>query len=85
MRKVFPYETRHEFLERVCAGESLQAAARWCGVSSRTGRDWWAASGLMEPRISMGRAGGLPGTAPALDPGGGRDPVGVDGGGSAWR
>jgi IS30 family transposase len=69
MRKVFGHEVRYGFFERVCAGASLQSAAWACGVSSRTGRDWWRASGLMEPRISRGRAGGLPGTAPALVPG----------------
>ena len=69
MPKVFGPEVRSEFFGLVCGGASLQTAARVCGVSGTQARAWWRASGLVEPQIAMGPAGGLPGTAPADVPG----------------
>lgn len=64
-----PYEVREEFFALVCAGASLQAAARLSGVSERSATTWWRSCGVMSPVIQFGRAGGLPGSAPPARPG----------------
>ncbi|WP_329482664.1 IS30 family transposase [Kribbella sp. NBC_01484] len=69
MPKAYPYEVRERFFALVCGGESLQAAAVGAGVSWEAGRLWWRASGLVEPSMRRGRAGGLVGSAPASFPG----------------
>lgn len=63
------YEVYEEFFELVCSGLSVKAAAELAGVSPAAGRLWWGASGLVTPRIEMGRHGGLPGSAPCRFPG----------------
>jgi len=68
--KLFSYETREEFFELVCGGVSLTRAAQVIGVSLDTASLWWRTSGLVTPVIQLGRAGGLPGSAPARVPGG---------------
>ena len=56
------YEARHEFFELVCAGMSMERAARVLGVAPSAGKSWWRASGGMKPE--GGSSGGLPGSAP---------------------
>lgn len=68
-RPSLPYEVRDEFLDLVCSGLSLKAAADAAGVSQAVGLLWWRACGLVELKIITGRNGGLPGTAPAGVPG----------------
>lgn len=68
-RPAFAYEVRDEFLDLVCSGLSLKAAAEGVGVSQSVGLLWWRACGLVNLEIITGRHGGLPGTAPAGVPG----------------
>lgn len=68
-RPSLPYEVREEFLDLVCSGLSLKAAAEAIGVSQAVGLLWWRACGLVNLKIITGRNGGLPGTPPARMPG----------------
>jgi IS30 family transposase len=70
MVKLFPPNTRTEFLDLVCAGMSVLRAARRVGASGPTGTRWWAQSGQMT--VSMGPSGGLPDPAPTPEGPGGR-------------
>lgn len=66
---VFSVEARDQFLDLVCAGFSLKAAAAQVGASVGSGTNWWRQSGRMELTIDLGRSGGLAGPAPAAVPG----------------
>jgi IS30 family transposase len=68
-KRVIAYEVREEFFDLVCSGMSVQAAAGVVGVSYTAASEWWRASGIVSPRIQIGQYGGLPGSAPPLDPG----------------
>jgi transposase, IS30 family len=69
MPKLFPLGARGDFLDLVCSGMSVSAAARRVGASRGTGKKWWAQSGQMT--LSMGVIGGLADPAPsAAGPGG---------------
>jgi IS30 family transposase len=72
MPKLFPPGTRERFLGAVCAGSSIAAAAELHGVSTWSGSMWWKHSGVVGLRGQSGLRGGLPGSAPAADPGSGR-------------
>jgi transposase, IS30 family len=67
--KLFPHEVREEFLELICGGVSLDAAAALLGVSRPAAKAWWRASGLVKPAMKIGMPGGLVGTAPPRVPG----------------
>ena len=69
MVKVFPPNTRTEFVDLVCSGMSVVAAARRVGAVHTTGSRWWVQSGQMMT-IAMGAGGGLADPAPAEGPGG---------------
>src|SRR5688500_3359488 len=62
--RVIGVEVREEFLQLVCSGMSLRAAAAVVGVSWGSGVNWWRASGLMELVLQPGRVGGVSGSAP---------------------
>lgn len=69
MVKLFPADARTEFVDRVCAGASVEQAARRVGASRATATRWWSQSGQM--KLSRGRTGGLADPAPSPDgPGG---------------
>lgn len=68
MVKLFPDGTRERFVDLVCGGLSLQAAAGRVGAVHMSGARWWEQSGGM--RILMGSGGGLADPAPAAEPGG---------------
>jgi len=71
------YETREEFFELFVGGLPVSVASAAVGVSREAGARWWGKSGLMDLQLQMGARGGLPGDAPASQPGGadcGRDP-----------
>jgi IS30 family transposase len=70
MPKLFPLNARGDFLDLVCSGASVSAAARRVGASRGTGKKWWAQSGQMT--LSMGVVGGLADPPPAADGPGGR-------------
>jgi len=72
MPKVFAFEVRDRFLDLLCGGLSLSAAAAGAGVSHGTGVTWWRQCGRMELHLVMGTRGGLAGEAPASCPGQGR-------------
>lgn len=57
MVKVFPSNTRTEFVDLVCAGVSLIKACDRVGASRQAGAYWWQQSGRMT--IAIGRSGGL--------------------------
>jgi IS30 family transposase len=65
MVKVFPPNTRTEFVDLVCAGMPVHRAAESVGASSRSGAYWWAQSGQMT--VNMGQVGGLADPAPSPD------------------
>ena len=65
MGKLFPPNTRTEFVDLVCAGMPVYRAAKFVGASSRSGDYWWAQSGQMT--VNMGRVGGLADPAPSPD------------------
>jgi IS30 family transposase len=69
MPKVFPAGTRDRYIDLVCAGWSLQAAADEVGASVGSSTRWWRQSGRMELEVDFGRAGGLAGPVPAAVPG----------------
>src|SRR3954463_13299041 len=70
MVKLFSPNTRTEFVDLVCGGMSILAAARRVGAVHQTGRNWWAQSGDMMT-VNMGAVGGLADPAPAAEgPGG---------------
>jgi len=56
MVKMFPEGSRSSFLDLVCSGLSLQAAAGAVGASGMTGTNWWRQSGGMDFRAP--RSGG---------------------------
>ena len=62
MPKLFPVHVRDDFLDLVCAGLSVSAAARRVGASRGTAKKWWAESGQMTLIISA--QGGLADPAP---------------------
>jgi transposase, IS30 family len=70
--KVYPFEVRERFLDLLCGGLSVSAAAAEAGVSHGTGVSWWRQCGRMELRLVMGTRGGLAGEAPARCPGEGK-------------
>ena len=70
MVKLFPSNTRTEFVDLVCAGVSVYRAAQRVGADGGTGSRWWAQSGQM--KVSMGFTGGLSDPAPAPEGPGGR-------------
>jgi IS30 family transposase len=63
MPKLFPAHVRDDFLDLVCAGWSVSAAARRVGASRGTAKKWWAESGQMT--LSMSARGGLVDPAPS--------------------
>ncbi|SFH50021.1 helix-turn-helix domain-containing protein, partial [Cryobacterium levicorallinum] len=65
MVKLFPPNTRTEFIDLVCAGMSIDRAARRVGAAGATGTAWWSQSGRMS--INMGMHGGLVDPAPDVD------------------
>lgn len=65
MPKVFPVRVRDDFLDLVCAGISVSAAARRVGASRGTAKKWWAESGQMT--VKMGVVGGLADPAPSVE------------------
>ncbi|WP_371875902.1 IS30 family transposase [Pseudarthrobacter sp. SSS035] len=71
MARSFPPNTRTEFVDMVCGGMSIVAAARRVGVTHGAGRNWWAQSGHMMT-VNMGAVGGLSDPAPTADGPGGR-------------
>jgi IS30 family transposase len=71
MVKLFPPNARTEFVDLVCGGMSILAAARRVGAAHQTGRNWWAQSGDMMT-VNMGAVGGLTDPAPAAEGRGGR-------------
>ncbi|MGH8939790.1 MAG: IS30 family transposase [Actinomycetes bacterium] len=66
---MFPAEARDRFVDLVCAGWSLHAAAGDVGASVASGSRWWRQSGRMELEIDLGRGGGLAQAAPSAVPG----------------
>jgi len=56
MVKVFPEGTRTRFVDLVCGGESLDAAAKLVGASEGSGTSWWRQSGGMT--LDTSRTGG---------------------------
>lgn len=74
MVKVFVAGTRDRFVDLVCAGLSLRAAAETVGASRMSACRWWRESGRMDLELSYGRNGGLvPATPPEVVAG--RGPV----------
>ena len=71
MVKLFPPNARTEFVDLVCGGMSVLAAARRVGASHVTGGRWWAQSGQMMT-VNMGAVGGLADPAPSPEGPGGR-------------
>jgi IS30 family transposase len=71
MVKLFPPNSRTEFVDLVCGGMSVLAAARRVGASHVTGGRWWAQSGQMMT-VNMGAVGGLADPAPTAEGQGGR-------------
>ena len=71
MVKLFPPNTRTEFVDLVCGGMSILAATRRVGVSDGTGTNWWAQSGHMMT-VNMGAVGGLTDPSPSAEGPGGR-------------
>ena len=72
MVKLFPVNTRTVFVDSVCAGTSIDRAARAVGASASAATKWWRQSGgmtLRYPRLG----GGLADPAPTAE-------VGVRGG-----
>ena len=65
MPKLFAAHVRDDFLDLVCSGMSVSAAARRVGASRGTARKWWAESGQMT--VNMGVVGGLADPAPSDD------------------
>lgn len=65
MVKLFPANTRTEFVDLVCAGVSVDRAAKRVGASGASGTTWWAQSGQMT--VCKGREGGLADPAPSPD------------------
>jgi len=63
MVKLFPSNTRTEFVDLVCSGMSVDAAAKRVGASGASGTTWWAQSGAMT--VNMGPVGGLADPAPS--------------------
>lgn len=60
MGRAGSYETRERFLELVCAGWSLSAAAGDVGVAKTTAWAWWHHCVPMTLALVPGRSGGLP-------------------------
>lgn len=69
MVKLFVAGTRERFVELVCAGASLRAAADAVGASQGSATRWWRQSGRMELTFAAKAAGGgLIAALPALVP-----------------
>ena len=66
MVKLFPPNARTEFVDLVCRGMSVLAAARRVRAVHQTGRNWWAQSGDMMT-VKLGAAGGLADPAPSAE------------------
>lgn len=66
MGKLFPPNTRTEFVDLVCAGVATMAAAARLGACSASASRWWAQSGGM--KIDLGRTGGLADPVPDVLP-----------------
>ena len=66
MVKLFPANARTEFVDLVCGGMSIVAAARRVGAAHSSGLRWWAQSGHMMT-VSMGPVGGLADPAPSQE------------------
>jgi transposase, IS30 family len=71
MSRKFPADARGRFVDLICAGASLRAAAEEVGVSPAQAVVWWRESGRMELVMAPGSVGGLLAAAPADDPSGG--------------
>lgn len=69
MVKLFTAGTRDWYLDLVCAGWSLQAAAEEVGASDGSATRWWRQSGRMELKVVRGPGGGLVEPVPAAVPG----------------
>jgi IS30 family transposase len=69
MVKLFPAGTRDRYVDLVCAGWSLEAAAYEVGASAGSATRWWRQSGRMELEVDLGRVGGLVAPVPAAVPG----------------
>jgi len=65
----YPLEARDEVVHRICAGDSLAAAAAVIGASATTAMLWWRQCGHMELEMSSGRRGGLLAPVPPAVPG----------------
>jgi IS30 family transposase len=63
MPKLFPPNTRTEFVDLVCAGMPVSRAAEFVGAARGSGDYWWAQSGQMT--VNMGQVGGLADPAPS--------------------
>ena len=70
MVKLFPSNTRTEFVDLVCAGVPIETAARRVGAAGGTATLWWSQSGGM--KIKLGPGGGLADPAPSVDASGER-------------
>ena len=57
MVKLFPPNTRTEFVDLVCSGVPVWESARRVGASLGSATRWWRQSGLMT--VSLGRVGGI--------------------------
>lgn len=71
MVKLFPPNARTEFVDLVCGGMSILAAARRVGATHASGGRWWAESGHMMT-VNLGAVGGLADPAPTAEGPGGR-------------
>jgi transposase, IS30 family len=71
MVKLFPVGTRERFVDLVCSGSSLRAAAGAVGASDGSATRWWRQSGRMELELGArgGGGGGLVAPVPAAVPG----------------
>lgn len=79
MPKRFPPEVREAFVELVCGGLSLRAAAASAGVSLGQSWAWWRQSGHMNLCLADGARGGLGPVPPDLcEPGRVRRPLSID-------
>ncbi|KQP01066.1 IS30 family transposase [Leifsonia sp. Leaf264] len=64
-------QVRASFIEAVCAGSSVKAAAEMLGVPRGTVRGWWESAGV-NMRLQRGRRGGLAAPLPPARAKGGR-------------
>ena len=66
----WPLDTRERFVDLVCAGGSVHGVAGVLGVPRTGAVKWWRKAAPVELELSVGRAGGLGGAVPDVDPGG---------------